>query len=91
MGRASDSGTSRKISIIEARVSGQTPSVELSAASVSTLKLPVHLDAGAVVRGVSRAVQRGRLKGEAFFVGTVRTPWGKLPLDLTRSGKIDFR
>ena len=72
-------------------ISGRTPSVELAAASVSTLKLPVHVDAGAVVRGLSRAVQRGRLKGEAFIAGTVQSPWGKLPLDLSRSGKIDFR
>jgi len=72
-------------------ISGQTPGVELAAASVSTLRLPVHLDAGAVVRGLGRAVQKGRLKGEAFLLGKVRTPWGTLPLDLERTGQLDFK
>ena len=72
-------------------IKGQTPSVELAAASVSTLRLPVHLDGGSVARGMAKAVKQGKLKGEAFIKGTADTPWGVLPLDLSRSGQVSFK
>lgn len=72
-------------------ISGSTPSIELAASSESKLRLPVHLDAGAVGRGLLKAFQKGRLKGEAFVTGRAHTPWGALPLDLEKSGQLDLR
>ncbi len=72
-------------------ISGKSPSIELTAASESKLRLPVHLDVGSVGRGLIKTVQKGRVEGEAFITGQAHTPWGALPLDLKRSGQLSFR
>lgn len=72
----------------ESLVSGDRDAVTLAADGPTKLRFPVRIDVGALGRGAVRAFERGRISGEVWLSGRVKTPWQSIPLDLRRSGAM---